>query len=281
MRKSAIGIVAVAALIRTPVLAADMAVKAPPPALSPVHSWAGFYIGASAGYGWSNSDINLDSVGSADPGLALQVTQTSAAATPPTLNTHSHSFIGGGQFGYNFQSNRIVWGLEADFSFANMKGTDTRSGSALLLPASIANITAVGEKKLDFLGTVRGRLGFTPIDSLLVYTTGGLAYGHVESHTDTSDSGAPILTGPASGSASAMRAGWTAGGGIESALLFAPRWSLKAEYLYYDLGKLTYTLSPAAVCVGACATTVGFVTTTASANFHGSLVRIGLNYKLQ
>jgi len=76
-----------------------------------------------------------------------------------------------------------------------------------------------------------------------------------------------------------MLAGWTAGGGFESVLPIAPGWLFKAEYLYYDLGNLTYTLSPAAVCAGACSTIFGFVTTTATANFHGNLVRIGLNYK--
>jgi outer membrane immunogenic protein len=181
--------------------------------------------------------------------------------------------------GYNYQVDRWLWGVEADASYANLKGSDIESGTALFPPASLANITAVGEQSLNFFGTLRGRAGFLPTNSLLVYATGGLAYGHAESNTNTSDAGAPILTAPASGSASRMLAGWTAGGGLEAALPFSSAWRFKIEYLYYDLGKLTYTLSPAVVCAGGGCPTLGFVTTTASANFYGSVVRIGLNYE--
>ena len=62
-------------------------------------------------------------------------------------------------------------------------------------------------------------------------------------------------------------------------LAFAPRWSVKVEYLYYDLGKLTYALSPAPVTAGGGATAIGIVNTTATADFHGSLVRVGANHQ--
>jgi outer membrane immunogenic protein len=218
--------------------AADMAVKAMPYIASPpAFSWTGFYIGGNAGYGWSNANFTLASVGTRVPPFPQEDVDASANATPRILNTNPHGFIGGGQFGYNYQTNRLVWGIEADFSFADIKGSDTKNGTAAVVsaPLSLAHITAIGEQKLNYFGTVRGRLGFTPIDSVLLYATGGLAYGQVESNINTSDVGAPIITGPASGSASATRTGWTAGGGIETALAFAPRWSLKAEYLYYDL----------------------------------------------
>jgi len=278
MKKAAIGIVAFAAAIGTHALAADMPLKAPPPTPVAPYSWTGFYVGVSGGYGWSNAGIDLAPAPVQTSGVA-GVVATSAAATPGVLNTHPHGFLGGGQMGYNYQADRWLWGVEADASYADFKGSNIESGTALFPPASLANITAVGEQRLNFFGTLRGRAGFLPTNSLLVYATGGLAYGHAESSTNTSDAGAPILTAPASGSASRMLAGWTAGGGLEAALPVSSAWRFKIEYLYYDLGKLTYTLSPAAVCAGACATTIGFVTTTASANFHGSIVRIGLNYE--
>jgi outer membrane immunogenic protein len=265
-------------------LAADLRVKAPvykAPVAAPAYNWTGFYVGASAGYGWSDADLNLVSVGTlvaAPPSFA----DASARATPPVLGTHPRGFVGGGQFGYNYQINRLVLGYEADFSFADIKGSDTRHGTAFEFSnPNPFEITAVGEQKLDFLGTVRGKLGFTPIDTLLVYATGGLAYGHVESRTNTSDAPAPLSTGPASGSASTMRTGWTAGGGIESALAFAPRWSLKAEYLYYDLGTLSYALSPATVFAGntTTGTPIGIVNTTATTHLQGNVVRVGLNYR--
>ena len=120
---------------------------------------------------------------------------------------------------------------------------------------------------------------------MLVYATGGLAYGHVESTANTVDAPAPCTLsiipctiGPASGSASAWRAGWTIGGGFESALSFAPRWSVNVEYLYYDLGDVTYSLSPATVTSGIAV--IGHINTTATADFRGNIVRAGLNYKL-
>jgi outer membrane immunogenic protein len=262
--------------------AADLPVKAPvykAPVAAPAFSWAGFYIGASAGYGWSDADLNLASVGTAIPPFNVSFVDAGASAIPPVLATHPRGFVGGGQLGYNYQVNRLVWGYEADFSFADIRGSDTRRGTANLFPSPPLDITAVGEQKLNFLGTVRGKLGFTPLDSLLVYATGGLAYGHVESSTNISDVSSTFSTSPASGSASAVRAGWTAGGGIESVLAFAPRWSLKAEYLYYDLGNLSYALSPAAFISGG-RTPVGAINTTATAHFQGSLVRVGLNYKI-
>jgi outer membrane immunogenic protein len=74
-----------------------------------------------------------------------------------------------------------------------------------------------------------------------------------------------------------MLAGWTVGGGLEWA--FAPHWSFKTEYLYYDLGSLNYALSPNVV-TSCCTTTQGSVNTTASATFRGSIARVGIDYKL-
>jgi outer membrane immunogenic protein len=284
MRRIQCGLIAAVAILGfvTNASAADLPVKAPlykAPVAAPAFSWTGFYIGASAGYGWSDADLDLVSIGTAIPPFPASFLDAGASAIPPELATHPRGFIGGGQFGYNYQSNRLVWGYEADLSFADIKGSDTRQGTANLFPSPSLNLTATGEQKLDFLGTVRGKLGFTPIDSLLVYATGGLAYGHVESSTTVSDVPSTFSTNPASGSASAVLAGWTAGAGIESALAFAPRWSLKAEYLYYDLGNLSYALSPAAFIANG-RTTVGAINTTTTAHFQGSLVRVGLNYKI-
>ena len=269
-----------AGLLSGTAFAADLPLKALPP-LPPAFSWTGFYVGAHAGYGWSDADVTLASVATPTSQFTGIFADASANATPSILNTHPGGFIGGGQFGYNYQISKWVWGYEADLSWADFRGSDTRRGTAGVVGSpgtTPADITAVGEQKLNFFGTVRGKLGFTPVDSLLVYATGGLAYGHVESSTNTSDIIGSFSTGPASGSASAVRAGWTAGGGIETALAFAPRWSLKAEYLHYDLGHLTYALSPAPVFIGN--QSLGLVNTTATTHFQGNLVRVGLNYTI-
>ena len=270
--------------------AADLPVKAPaytPPTAMP-NSWTGLYIGASAGYGWSDDDVALAASG-ISPALSLTSLFVSAAASASTmtLNTNPRGFVGGGQLGYNYQNDRWVWGLEADFSGARITGSATKEQTVPVtgFPAILATITGKAEQTLDFLGTLRGRLGFTPVNSLLIYVSGGLAYGHVKSDANTWDAPLcfnalfPCSTGPASGSASSWRAGWSVGGGVESMLSFAPHWSVKVEYLYYDLGKITYALSSASVNNGPIS--VGTINTTATADFRGNIVRVGLNYKFQ
>jgi len=260
---------------------------APP---SPIHNWSGFYVGASAGYGWG--DVDADTVGNAwyDPTRILQGSFLTAnaflALLPPHFSGNSKGFIGGGQIGYNYQVNRFVWGIEADFSGANISGSSTRIGTPFVFPDPYA--VAIGgsaseSHKLDFFGTVRGRLGFTPSDDrLLVYATGGLAYGHVRSTTTLSDqfiygNGSVSLFNPGTitGSASAMRYGWTVGGGAEYALP-TTGWSVKAEYLYYDLGDVSYTTATSSTTL----TGTLFTTTNAAvtAHFKGNIVRAGINY---
>ena len=92
--------------------------------------------------------------------------------------------------------------------------------------------------KLDWFGTVRGRLGFLATPTFLLYGTGGLAYGRVASATVNSFTATPDIY---TGSTSTTRAGWTAGAGGE--WMFAPNWSAKAEYLYVDLGTVGYNVA--------------------------------------
>src|SRR5262249_22783585 len=122
---------------------------------------------------------------------------------------------------------------------------------------------------------LRGRLGWTPSAPLLLYATWGLAYGH----TSTSVSFAEIASlfsgfnANAAASVDAWRTGWTVGGGFE--WMFAPQWSVKAEYLYYDLGTVTVNNTITAFS----GSTPFFGATIASeANYRGSIARGGINY---
>jgi outer membrane immunogenic protein len=266
--------------VTVPANAADMPLKAPPQPVTADYNWAGFYVGVSGGYGWSQGgDIGLASVGIPAP-ASLPVIATGAASAIPTgLGTQANGFIGGAEIGYNYQWHQWVWGIEADLSGANIRGSAAQNATSIIttIVSFPANGSAVGEQKLDLFGTVRGRLGLVAADRLLIFATGGLAYGHAESNTSTGDIPDQVTIGPALGSASRMLAGWTVGGGFEWA--FAPRWSFKTEYLYYDLGSLNYALSPNVV-TSCCTAVEGSVNTAASAMFRGSIARVGIDYKL-
>jgi outer membrane immunogenic protein len=278
MKKLATAIAAIA-LIGTPAFAADMAVKArpPPPPPAPVYSWTGFYIGASAGYSWSRDDVEpsgtvASTAGLIGPGIAaLQI-----AAFPPALSTSANGFIGGGQFGYNRQWDRFVLGVEADFS--GLTGRGSNNSNTLVPPNPLNFATATGvDRQLESLGTVRGRIGFTPVDRWLIFATGGLAFGEAKSSTAMTQScvfvfpvvGCNIFA-TGSGAEAKTLTGWALGGGVEYALTNS--WSVKTEYLHYDLGNMTYATAPLI-------TGVTTINVASRATFQGDIVRAGLNYR--
>jgi outer membrane immunogenic protein len=97
MKKLATAIATIA-LIGTPAFAADMAVKAPPPAPAPVSTWTGFYLGPNAGYGWGSTSGDIVS---SDPLTALVL--SFGFAPPYASSFHQSGGIVGGQVGYNWQ----------------------------------------------------------------------------------------------------------------------------------------------------------------------------------
>ena len=147
------------------------------------------------------------------------------------------------------------------------------------MPVSTLIQSGLASKSLDYFGTVRGRLGFLATPTLLVYGSAGLAYGGAQASTliGQAITGAPAVPNlySAFGSVSNTRVGWTAGGGVE--WLFLPNWSVKVEYLYYDLGSVTYGLSPLAnFTTGGTLFTLG--APVSRTHFNGNIVRVGVNY---
>ena len=272
-------------------LAADLPSRAPPPVYLPpplIYTWTGLYVGINAGYTWSNNNTvdtdTADVFGNPALGGGVATGLASAAlATGSVLRSENNGFIGGGQIGYNFQfANSFVVGLEADIQgIAASKGTTSVVSQAPIagFPANSIDQTLSSSKNLDYIGTVRGRLGFTITPTLLVYGTGGLAYGQTQSSTNITQ----VVLGPSAvpnpyssfGTFSNTRVGWTAGGGIE--WLFAPNWSVKAEYLYYDLGSVTYGLSPLSNFNTAGTLFTGGAPVSRT-RFTGNIARAGLNY---
>ena len=182
--------------------AADMPTKAPvAPVYAAPFNWTGFYIGAHVGSGWSTEEW-----GFADGGSAVG-------------NFNLNGFLGGGQIGYNWQSGWAVFGVEADASVTDIKGTGVCFGGD-------TNCSS----KIDALGTITGRFGGA-VDHALVYVKGGGAWAH-DKHTITCCNGF-------TSSDSKTTWGWTVGAGVEYA--FAPNWSGKVEYNFLDFGKDRFT----------------------------------------
>jgi outer membrane immunogenic protein len=282
--------------------AADMPLKAqvpPPPAAV---DWTGWYVGLNAGGIWPNS-AGVTHSAVAGPCFAGVIGCSpgvpgndigSVLAGGSTFNTglgNGAGFIGGGQFGYNWQFNgRGVVGLETDIAWTsqNRSGAFASSPAFPGFPAFADAYNATISSHLDYLGTVRGRLGFLVAPSFLLYGTGGLAYGGVRSSTIETALLVPAAAcagvacpGSGGGSFSDTRVGWTAGAGGE--WMFAPNWSAKLEYLYYDLGTANYPTAVTQVCNGAAGCVfngvlIGSTNGTTSLRYTGSIARVGVNW---
>jgi outer membrane immunogenic protein len=275
----------------TTALAADLGARTytKAPMMAPVSNWSGWYAGLNAG--WAGGANEVSTSGAVSPASTADLANAAAMAAGATSSSKgSSSFIGGGQFGYNYQfSPLFVAGFEADIQGLSRP---RRSSSSSVIPPLAAvgtgfatNVTITSDPA--YLGTFRARLGVTVNPSVLLYVTGGLAYGGAKSDTAISQSGINATTGPtpftitpASGAFSGMRVGYAVGAGGE--WMFASNWSTKLEYLYYDLGSATYsTGSLVSSSFGPTNFTgggSGVVDTSAKARFNDHIVRAGVNY---
>jgi opacity protein-like surface antigen/outer membrane protease len=233
--------------------AADIGAVAAPVAQAAPWSWAGSYAGLHLGGTFASGRGAL----AGQPDWAWFGADP---AVPARYGSHSNGFLGGLQFGSNVQLGSWVIGVESDMSYTSLTAKLGASGTA----AGNLPYEAAHRLSLDWFGTTRARLGAAIADRMLVYVTGGLAYGRVTTATRFEVPG-----GSYAGSGRDLRIGWTAGAGVEYAL--TDRLTAKAEYLYYDLGSTTL---------------VGFSALPIPPQVHtrmgvnGHLVRLGLNYRL-
>lgn len=286
MNRLAIGIAAIA-LTGTPAFAADMAIKAAPPAPAPVYNWTGWYAGVNAGASFGNVKTDF----TVTPAFLAAVDQGSPGLASSNRE-YPDGFIGGGQIGYNWQySPLIVVGLEADFQGADEKDSnnlsdpfsfDTHSLPGILTGSAATNY----QTKIEWFGTVRGRIGYVwGNGDVISYITGGLAYGKVDLEgTNTlvvlpSGGGTPEASVTQTFGHSHVNTGWVVGYGTEGRLA-TPGWTWKVEGLWMDLGTLDATGVTSADFCGPCVppiTTGGQVTT--HSHFTDGILRGGLNYK--
>ncbi|QGM45621.1 outer membrane protein [Methylocystis heyeri] len=274
-----------AALFCQPAAAADLpSVKAPPSAPPAAFTWTGLYIGADFGYTWSPSrSINAVSANIYDKSFAGWGA-ASALSASGVVNSNLDGFFTGGGIGYNWQfADRWVARIEAD-----LQGYGVRGGGGLAnyvpapTPAFFAVTGAKLNRNLEYFGTVRGALGYTVLPNLLVYATGGLAYGGINESATFGQNLVPSLfpSDTAKGASFENRAGWTAGVGVEYAL--TRNLSAKLEYLYYDLGSMGLTnanISPISFQGALMGAQRVADATSVSTRFDGHVVRAGLNYR--
>jgi outer membrane immunogenic protein len=220
--------------------AADMPVKAPPPVAAAVFSWTGFYVGAHGGFAWLRHEQSI---------TGNQIFTCNFPTPLGTCRVNDTGAVFGGQIGYNWQTGpNWVIGIEADGSWTGLKETKQFS-----IPGGFHIVN----DKIDWLASLRGRVGFVAGQTLF-YGTGGVAFANFNAGWSYTTSGIRAQLDKTT-------VGWVAGGGVEHA--FSRNWSARAEFLHYGLGKHSVTSS------------IGGPTYTTSFRHDVSVVRLGINFR--
>lgn len=222
--------------------AADMPVRPLPAPMPVAFNWTGFYVGGHLGGAWAQRNMT-----DGFNGLSF--------------NTgNSGAFIGGGQFGGNFQFGSFVVGFEWDFDWAASSNNPT--GNGVVVPALGGNVVQVAAND-QWITTVAARFGFA-IDRGLFYAKAG--GGWVGNNTFTVTN---VTTGASiSGTTNTVASGWLVGAGVEWAL--ADGWTVKLEYDYLALGNWTFTIPATSSFLA------GDVFTNSNRNIQ--MVKVGFNY---
>ena len=251
----------------TSALAADLPApiyRKAPVVVDPGYDWTGFYLGGNLGYSWGRSS----DTSSLTNGVGTTLFSSSGS-------TNLDGIVGGGQIGYNWQVQNWVWGLEADIQGTDEKGSRSYTCGvavctppvggflALVIPGPAVPVTL--NQKIDWFGTVRGRVGILATPQVLFYATGGLAYGEVATNATIGAALSPF-------SATDTKAGYTVGAGIEGAI--GGNWTAKLEYLYVDLGRVSGSFATAIPALGG-----GTLASNYSSRITDNVLRVGVNYK--
>jgi outer membrane immunogenic protein len=251
--------------------AADMPVKAPPPAVAAVYDWTGFYVGGNIGYGWGdNTDPGITAVDPGGSGIGNFLTTGIIPGISGNYypNRKPSGVFGGAQAGYDRQYGRWVLGVVAD-----IQASDFKNNRLVSTPTSTCcNADESLSAKIDWFGTIRGKAGVA-LNDWLFYGTGGLAYGETKSNIGffctPGGTGCGFNSIQFAGSSSEVTVGWSAGAGVSKAW---GNWNVGVEYLHIDLGSSSVTTR---------SLTTFFTTTaiTASQRFAEDMVRLTVNYK--
>jgi len=188
-------------------------------------TWTGFYVGGNLGYGVA---------GISD-------------SAPLAVNSAMRGVIGGAQIGYNYQYDRVVFGVETD-----IQASDQSTSVSWFIPG-YGNLT-VGHK-IPYFGTVRGRIGYAfTCGCVMAYATVGLAYGAYEPYATAFGTTVSQTYTNSSSLAAGLGVEW----------MVASQWSLKLEALYLDTGNVGGLTLP--------------VIGTIHARLRDGITRLGVNY---
>jgi outer membrane immunogenic protein len=237
VRNYFLGCLAFVALGTASASAADLAVKTPIYKAAPapiVDMWTGFYVGANVGYGWGGWDASSNQ----------RVFNFETTTASPNVK----GVAAGIQAGYNWRVNpQWVVGIEADIEdplSANQVWTDPGIAVSVSPPSDFVPrpggpASLSHDWKLRWFGTVRLRAGVTPVENWLFYVTGGPAIGGSRYSFDFGQPGAAAIPAPTTYALSTNKTtyGYSVGAGAETKL--TTNWSVKFEYLYLDLGKVS------------------------------------------
>jgi outer membrane immunogenic protein len=266
MRKLFIG-AALAALVGTPVLAAD--VKAPAPQ---TYSWEGLYIGGNVGW-LGIGGVSLSGTPADSATLAFLGPCSAAGACPMGFGSaNANSVTGGGQFGFNWQIRNWVVGVEADLQASS---ADASSTVNVNVPAFAPYFATQTIQETEF-GTIRGRAGMLMTPTLLAYVTGGFAWAQTH---EGMTFGFPSLSETAALARGSTAIGGTVGAGLEWAL--GNKWSVAGEYLYARLGATSLVFQTAPLGAGCTpGGTPSCQLNVSQSSFSDNVVRLKINYKI-
>ena len=218
MKKTLFATAGFAALGLAPAYAADLPArsytKAPPAYVTPIPSWAGFYIGVNGGADWSHNCWTATAIS----GVPFAAAQSEGCH-------NATSGVVGGQVGYRWQAANWVFGVEAQGDWTDLKASNASTAPAAF---GITNTT-----KTDAIGLFTGQVGYA-WNNVLWYVKGGAALTH-DKYTGTANAAAPLAAGTFLNSASETRWGGAVGTGVEFG--FAPGWSVAAEYDHLFMGR--------------------------------------------
>lgn len=240
------------------VLCAAVAALGVPAAYAQSHDWSGWYGGVNAGEG-READFDLSAVLEVDPATSFFPAPLAGGTFPTNRSFSGDGFVGGVQWGYNVQNGGLVLGGELDLQTSDISSTisiPNAPGGATNNPDGFTDL----KFGVDYFTTARARAGYA-FDRLLVYGTGGIAYGKVEFDRNYRVAGGEIRD-----SASSNRTGWVYGAGAEFAM--TDRISVRGEYSRVDLGSGSFDTSYSDGTIGRASIDTQFDVLRAGVNFH-------------